>query len=193
MATELTGSVEVRRIYEFLNKILSLADKSNYKILIDYESDAESYHITLSQLEGVIEHDNIANKQLAASGQSFGHINDGSQVIAGNKQFSNQAHGGSYTQVFSAATTFDANNGNNQKMIVTSTTTINIANELPGVYIFKLPISSVASPTINIGSSFGTPFDNNAELLNGNGDSNTITLHVDNDGIKEYTINTIEA
>lgn len=108
-------------------------------------------------------------------------------------EFGGQAHGGYYVDSFSASKTFNANNGNNQEMVVTSSTTINITNELPGTYIITLPVSGGGSPNIIIGASFGTAVDNNAVIKNSNGDINIITLVVRPGGSKYYTINTITA
>lgn len=56
MATELTGSVELKRIHEFLNKLLNASgtENSDYKILIDKDGDDSSFNISISQLEAVI-------------------------------------------------------------------------------------------------------------------------------------------
>lgn len=129
---------------------------------------------------------------------SFGSSSE-AETITGDKTFSDnviidgQAHGGNHVQTFSASTTFDADNGNNQEMIVTATTTIGITNELPGTYVITLEIDSVASPTITIGASFGTAVDNNAALINADNDINIITLVVRPNATKYYTINTITA
>ena len=108
-------------------------------------------------------------------------------------EFGGQAHGGSATVAFSASKTFDAVDGNNQKMVVTATTEVAITNELPGVYTFKLLIDSGASPVITVGASFGTVMDNSADIIDGDGDVVLITLHVDPDSDNSYTINTITA
>jgi len=104
--------------------------------------------------------------------------------------FEGQAHGGNSLEVFSASKTFDANNGNNQKMLVTASTTIAISDELPGTYIFILEIDTVTPPTITIGASFGDVLDNSADLINADNDINILTLLVDSSGNKYYTINT---
>jgi hypothetical protein len=113
--------------------------------------------------------------------------------MADDFSFGGQAHAGNHVQAFSASTTFDADNGNNQEMIVTASTTIGIQDELPGTYIFTLEIDSVASPTITIGASFGAAVDNNAALINADNDINIITLVVRPNATKYYTINTITA
>ena len=103
--------------------------------------------------------------------------------------FGGQAHSASYVKTFSASATFNANDGNNQKMAVTGDTTIALSNEQPGVFIVKLIISTGTPPTITIGNSFGDPLDNTPSFITANGDTNTITVVVDGDGLKEYTIN----
>jgi len=111
-------------------------------------------------------------------------------IIKDVQNFSGQAHGGNSLEVFSASKTFDANDGNNQKMLVTASTTIAISNELPGTYLFILEIDTVTPPTITIGASFGDKLDNSADLINADNDINILTLLVDSDGNKYYTINT---
>ena len=119
------------------------------------------------------------------------------QTIAGEKTFSDnlqvdaQAHGGSNTKTFSASATFDADDGNNQQMEVTASTTIALTNELPGTYIITLEINTGTPPTITIGASLGTVMDNSADLINTDNDINIITILVRPDGAKYYTINTI--
>jgi len=108
-------------------------------------------------------------------------------------EFGGQAHGGSATVAFSASKTFDAVDGNNQKMVVTATTEVAITNELPGTYVFTLEIDSGASPVITVGASFGTVMDNSADIIDADNDIIIITLLVDPDGTKYYTVNTITA
>lgn len=121
------------------------------------------------------------------------------QTIAGEKTFSDnlkvnaQAHGGSSVESFSASKTFDANDGNNQSMDVTASTTIGITNELPGTYVIELEIDTATPPTITIGASFGDVMDNSADLINVDNDINILTLYVNPSGAKRYTINTITA
>lgn len=56
MATQLTGEVELKRIWEFVNKILNAAgsDNPDYKILIDKQGEDSSFQVSLSQLEVVL-------------------------------------------------------------------------------------------------------------------------------------------
>ena len=121
------------------------------------------------------------------------------QTVAGAKTFSDnlqvnaQAHGGYYIKPFSASATFNANNGNNQQMDVTASTTIAIINEVPGTFVITLIIDTGTPPTIEIDSSLGNPYDNNPDFAIANGDENTITVLVKPDGTKRYTINTITA
>ena len=105
-------------------------------------------------------------------------------------QFTGQAHSGFSVSTFSATKTFDCDLGSNHKMPVTADTTINITKQVPGVYVIKLPIVGIGTPIITIGASLGLPMDNNAPLLAADGDTNTITIIVDAEGVIEYTINT---
>lgn len=160
----------------------------------DTGEDFIDWRITeLAQGVPASSHANLTNLDLAITGVTWGHIDDQTQTIAGNKVFSNQAHGGDSLETFSAAKTFDANNGNNQKMLVTASTTIGITNELPGTYVFVLEIDTATPPTITIGASFGTVLDNSADLITEDNDINILTLVVDTQGNKYYTINTLTA
>ena len=107
--------------------------------------------------------------------------------------FEGQAHGGSSVESFSASKTFDADDGNNQSMLITASTTIGVTNELPGTHIYELEIDTATPPTITIGASFGTVMDNSAALINADNDINILTLYVNPSGAKRYTINTITA
>jgi hypothetical protein len=103
--------------------------------------------------------------------------------------FGGQAHGGSYTETFSASKTFNANNGNVQEMVVTGSTTIGITNEQAGTYIFRLEIDTATPPTITAGASFGTKLPNSSlDFINADNDVNILTLIVSKSGAKEYTI-----
>lgn len=50
MATKLDGNVEIKRIHQYLNKILQQSDLTKYEVIIDNEDDETSYKCTLSQL-----------------------------------------------------------------------------------------------------------------------------------------------
>jgi len=114
---------------------------------------------------------------------------DGTDVtIDANLGVSGQAHSGNHTQTFAASTTFNANNGTNQYMLVTGDCTINISNLNVGVMTIKLK-NSGAAHTITIGSSFGDPMDDIAELKTADGDTNTIMVIRGADNTYEYTIN----
>jgi hypothetical protein len=54
MATQLTGSVEILRIYELLEKTLSPSELANYKIAIDYEGDTDTKMISLDKLRDIL-------------------------------------------------------------------------------------------------------------------------------------------
>lgn len=189
MAFILEGEVEVVRVDELLD--VNPANIRSKKILLDLLSDPKSVKAAFAVFEAALIHDNISQKEIAGSGQTYGHINDVLQNIAGNKIFDNQAHGGNNIRTFSASTTFDADDGNNQAMIVTAATTVGIENELPGIYVFTLEIDSGASPVITIGASFGDPANDNATISDVDNDINVITLVVRPGGNKYYTITTI--
>lgn len=182
----LDGDVEVVRVDELLD--VNPAQIRAKKLLTDLVSDIKSGKISVPALEAVLIHDNISAKALAQSGETYGHIDDATQNIAGNKLFDNQAHGGNFVQSFSASTTFNTNNGNNQEMIVTAATTIGVSNEVPGTYIFNLEIDSVAAPVITIGASFGDGANTNPPLSTDDNDINVITLVVRPNATKYYTV-----
>lgn len=121
------------------------------------------------------------------------------QTIAGEKTFSDnlqvnaQAHGGSLTVSFSASQTFNINSGNNQKMPVTASTNVGISDELPGTVILELEIDSGASPTITPNANLGTVMDGSSDFINADNDINIITIYINPDGAKRYTVNTITA
>lgn len=189
MAFILEGEVEVIRVDELLDG--SPATVRTKKFLTDLLAEPKSSKYSFLVIESALIHDNISQKNIAGSGQTYGHVNDVQQEITGNKLFQNQAHGGDNIRTFSASTTFDADDGNNQAMIVTAATTIGITNELPGIYVFTLPIDSGAGPAITIGASFGDAANDNATLSDVDNDINVITLVVRPGGGKYYTITTI--
>jgi hypothetical protein len=120
----------------------------------------------------------------------------GLMAIAGMLEefnFGGQAHGGSYTKTFTASATFDADDGNNQRMVCTGDSTLAMSNESPGVFIIDLPISGSGVSTITIGASFGQAYPNNDSLAYTDGSINTITLLVNPNGDKRYTITAYEA
>lgn len=182
----LEGGVEVVRVDELLDG--NPASIRTKKFLTDLLSDSKSSKYSFVIIESSLIHDNISNKALAQSGETYGHINDATQNIAGNKIFDNQAHSGNHVQSFSASTTFDSNNGGNQEMLVTAATTIGVSNELPGMYVYTLEIDSVAAPVITIGASFGDGANTNPALSTDDNDINVITLVVRPNGTKYYTI-----
>lgn len=148
----------------------------------------------LAQGAAPANHNNLGGLQLAASGNTWGHVDDQAQTIAGEKTFTDnlqcegQAHGGSYTKTFTASATFDADDGNNQRMVCTGDTALALSNEQPGVFIITLPISGSGVSSISIGASLGTPYPNNDTLAYTDGSINTITVLVDDNGDKSYTI-----
>lgn len=191
MAITLEGEVEVVRTDELLD--VNPANIRTKKILLDLLSDPKSVKAAFAVFEAALIHDNISQKKIAGSGETYGHVNDQEQEITGNKLFQNQAHGGDFIKTFSASATFDADDGNNQYMEVTASTTIAIINEQPGMYEFELEINSGASPTITISASLGTITDNAATLINADNDINLITLYVNPNGSKRYTVEIVTA
>ena len=107
--------------------------------------------------------------------------------------FGGQAHGGNYTKSFSASATFNADDGNNQYMAVSASTTIDISNLDEGIMIIKLKVIVGTSPTITIGASLGDVMDGASTILNANGDVNTLTIVKGADGLIEYTVSTVTA
>lgn len=170
-------------------------------LISELQKENGSYYISLAELlylnaeffsmvtneAAAGDHDVLVNVRMAALGVTQGHINDQAQTIAGNKKFSNQAHAGDHLASFSAIQLFDADDGTIQEMPITSDTAIEIENEQAGTYVFWLMVTS-GTPTITIGSSFGTPVTNTGTLINADGDINIITLIVSPSGVKKYTI-----
>lgn len=140
-------------------------------------------------------HNSLNDVDLATTGITYGHIDDSTQTIYGNKTFDGnlqidgQAHGGSYQATWSSGVIFSANNGNIQEVIATNSGTVALSNDLPGTYIFRVEIDTVSGPTITMDSSLGTeltnsslPFDNSDNAVN------IITVVKFNSGAKSYTI-----
>ena len=67
MAIKLDGSVDLKRVSEFLNKVLGSSDLANYRMLIDNISEDDSKSITLSQLLSFVSiaDNSITNAKLA--------------------------------------------------------------------------------------------------------------------------------
>ena len=107
--------------------------------------------------------------------------------------FGGQVHGGNYIKTFTASAEFNANDGTNQVMTCTGDTTISMINALPGAYLIDLPISGNGVTTIAIDSSLGIPYPTNSDIAYTDGSHNTITVYVNPNGTKKYTINSIEA
>jgi hypothetical protein len=126
----------------------------------------------------------------ASSASLFPSItDDGTDVdVDANMSVTGQAHSGNHVQTFAASTTFDADNGTNQYMLVSGDCTINISNLNVGVMTIKLK-NSGSGHTITIGSSFGDPMDDIGTLKTADGDTNTIMVIRGADDTYEYTIN----
>lgn len=115
------------------------------------------------------------------------------QNIDGNLEVNGQAHGGNALHSFSASKTFDFDNGNIQEMPVSASTTISVDNLQVGTFILQLPITVGTSPVITIDGSLGTKYTTSADLVDANGDENTITVIKYPSGSVRYTISNIVA
>lgn len=219
MAFELSGNVEVLRIIELLTKVLAPTDLANYYVAIDKDGDTDTKRASLAEIlafvaggatsfaDNIFEIFNVGDgtkvfnfdaSSISTSTTITLTIPDVSGLIAvagmvDAFSFGGQAHGGDNVRTFSASTTFDSNNGNNQSMDVTASTNIGISNELPGTYIFELEIDTAGAPTITPNANLGTVMDNSADFINADNDINIITVYVNPSGAKKYTINTITA
>jgi hypothetical protein len=203
MALKLFGSVEAKRIYHYITKTLGSSDLSNYELLIDKTGNKEAYKISIKDILDRLNDvdfndlDSTSKKVIDAINEILALFpsitDDGSDVaIDANLGVSGQAHSGSHIQTFAATTTFNANNGTNQYMLVTGDCTINISNLNVGVMTIKLK-NSGGGHTVTIGSSFGDPMDDIAELKTADVDTNTIMVIRGADNTYEYTINGITA
>jgi len=112
---------------------------------------------------------------------------DNSEVlnVDGSFQSTGQANSGSKIETFSAAKTFDLNNGNNQYMPISANTVLSLSNKLPGTYIIQLQNTAVVT-SITVDSTFGDALDNSPDFLLASGDRNKITVHVDANNNTEY-------
>jgi len=116
------------------------------------------------------------------------------QTIEGVKDFSAQVKGGDVTEAFSATKTFDMNNGNMQKMILTgNVTSLALSNKVNGsAYYLILEQGGAGGYSIaGIGASFGTPTDNSVDSADWPttlGSKLLITIFVEPDGDTEYSI-----
>lgn len=150
----------------------------------------------LAQGAAPTSHKNLADLELAASGVTDGHIDDQAQTIAGRKTFSSQVNGGSNEETFSAAITFDLDNGNIQKMPLTANTVPSLSNKVNGgTYIIIFETNATGGYSISPDSSFGTKTDNSMDsVTSATANAKYIyTIVVEPDGDTFYTIETIGA
>jgi hypothetical protein len=113
-----------------------------------------------------------------------------------NVLFKQQAGVKGKTIVFTATPTFDLNDGNVQKMIITANvTSLTISNKVnAGSYRIFLTQNATGGYTIPVpGASFGTKTDNAADLITAANDVNIIDITVDPDGTTFYSVETITA
>lgn len=176
------------KINDLLLKLTNFTQSGNKLVCVDNSGSTTDKYIDISEMYDIAR-TLEENKDIALAGYTLSFSGNGEVTIAPNLIVSGQAHGGSYTKTFSASATFDADDGNNQKMVVTASTTINLSNELPGVYVIKLEIDTAGSPTITIGASIGTKLPNGSlDIDNSDNAINIITIVVDPDGTKDYSI-----
>jgi len=115
------------------------------------------------------------------------------QTIAGVKDFTAQVKGGDLDDSFSATKTFDMDNGNMQKMSVTSNvTSLALSNKVSGSsYLIILEIAGSGGYTIaSPAASFGTQTDNsvdNADWPTTVGSKIIINVNVEPDADTHYS------
>ena len=109
------------------------------------------------------------------------------QAMTDAFQFGGQAHGGFKLVTYSATPTFNLNNGNNQYMPVTASTTCTLSNKLAGWFSVILEVDTASSPTISLDSTFGTAAVNSEEISNADNDINVITVLVLPSGTTVYS------
>jgi len=87
MATTFEGTIEVKRISEYLAKLTAL---TGYKFIIDKSSDAQSYSLTFDDLNSNLLHNDLASKQGGTSGEYY-HITAAELAKLGNLKVWNAA------------------------------------------------------------------------------------------------------
>lgn len=119
------------------------------------------------------------------------------QSVGGNLGIAGQAKGGDNSGAFSATKTFDMNDGNMQKMILTgNVTSLALSNKVNGsAYYIKLEQGGAGGYSVSgIGASFGDVTDNSVDSADWPttlGSKLLITVLVDSDGDTEYSIETL--
>ena len=121
----------------------------------------------------------------------------GDQAIASNLSIAGQVKGGTNTKTFAASATFDCDDGNTQKMVMTgNVTTLAISNEVSGsTYRIVLEQGGTGSYTIPTpAASFGTKTDNavdSGDFPTTVGSKIIFDITVESDGDTFYSVETI--
>lgn len=215
MAIKLDGSVDVKRIHEFLEKSLTENILGNYNVVVDNENDDNSYRVPLDELLSFAPvttsfYDNIfkllSNLDDDELTFNLGNLTtnrvltvpDVTGFIAINGmpdafKFAGQATGGHSIESFSATKTFNLDNGNSQEMTLTSNvTSLTLSNKVNGgsylIYLIQDVTGSRTIPTPD--STFGNKTDNSADFVIDANAVNLINVNVRPDGTTYYTVET---
>ena len=96
----------------------------------------------------------------------------GTQTIDGVKSFTKQAYSSEHVQAFSAAVTFDLDNGNTQSAVISSISTLTLSNkQLGGQYNIDLLTNATGGYELTFDSTFGR--------VDGNGEASPLTVAAD--------------
>lgn len=213
MAIQLEGNIEALRIYEYLIKVLSTGDLSNYYLLIDKQGDQRATRVSLASLlafSGSQFYDNLfklisnldddeltfvldnltANRAITLPDAS------GLMAVAGMAeafQFGGQANGGYSVESFSATKTFNLNNGVSQEMTLTgNVTSLTLSNKANGgsylIYLIEDGTGGRTIPTPD--STFGNKTDNSADFITTANAVNIINVNVRPNGSTYWTLET---
>lgn len=150
MAIKLDGSVEIKRISEFLNKVLSSENLANYKVLIDYENDDDSFSCSLTQLlsfaqvEEIYTPDTQPDISLGTPNTLDLNCNNEKQAI-----FEPQKEAG-VTQAIDVDFTLSFSNDSNALLI-------SMAVQLTGTRNITMPADVLVSNPSSIGDWSGAP------------------------------------
>ena len=128
------------------------------------------------------------------AGVNLHKTNTGDQTVASNVKFNKQAGVLGNVETFSATISFDLNDGNVQKMVITANiTSLAVTNKVnSGSYRIFLTENGTGGYTIPTpGASFGTKTDNAADFVTAANAVNIIDITVDPDGNTFYSVETV--
>ena len=213
MAIQLEGNIEAFRIYEYLIKVLSTGDLSNYYLLIDKQGDQRATRVSLASLlafSGSQFYDNLFKLISNLDDDELTFILDnltanraitlpdvsGLMAVAGMVeafQFGGQANGGYSVESFSATKIFNLNNGVSQEMVITGNiTSLSLSSKANGgsylIYLVENGTGGYTIPTPD--STFGSKTDNSADFVTTANAVNLINVNVRPNGTTYYTIET---